>query len=118
MGNEISIGGISLNVLSIIVTLGIAWGINKKTNESQDEKIKEHQEKINKLFDLRDKHEDETNKERLLFHQHISRLEGMLEFRGRENIEVVKRIEKIDFNVEQMKEDLAYLKASDKKNNG
>ncbi len=112
---DVSIGGIGLNVGSLIFSSGVAWAIVKKSLENVEEKIKKHEQHIDKLFDLRDKHEDEANKERLLLHQNISKLEGMLEFRGRENIEIMKRVEKIDNNIEDMKNDLAYLKVENKR---
>jgi hypothetical protein len=111
MGSDISIGGVSLNVMSIIIAIGIAWGIAKKTTEAQDDKLKAHDTKIDKLFDWKDK-------ERLILHQNISKLEGMLEFRGRENIEIMKQIEKINNNLELMKDDLAYLKIDNKRRKG
>jgi hypothetical protein len=118
MGSDISIGGVSLNVMSIIIAIGIAWGIAKKTTEAQDDKLKAHDTKIDKLFDWKDKHEDDASKERLILHQNISKLEGMLEFRGRENIEIMKQIEKINNNLELMKDDLAYLKIDNKRRKG
>ncbi len=117
MSDDLSIGGIGLNLGTILVTVAVAWGMNKQGDKHRDEKLKEHDDKINKLFDLRDKHEEEANKERLLLHQNISKLEGIMEFRGRENIEIMKRVEKIDTNVELMKNDLAYLKVADKNKN-
>lgn len=77
-------------------------------------KLDSHSRQIDKLWDWKDNHEKEANAERLLLHNNVAKLEGNLEFRGRENIEIMKRIEKIDSNVELMKDDLSYLKAKNK----
>lgn len=126
--DDFNILGIGSNIgsgaIATIVTLAVLkWRMDRLDADRAQRKIdvdKKHEEienKIEKLFDFKDSHEKEASQERLLLHQNVSKLEGILEFRGRENVEIMKRIEKIDQNVEQMKEDLAYLKVADKKHN-
>jgi len=96
-----------LEIGLVIAGLVGTWAVMKY-------KLDSHSRQIEKLWDWKDKHEEEAGKERLLLHQNISKLEGLLEFRGRENIEIREKIDKITNTLEQMREDLAYLKANNK----
>ncbi len=100
-----------VNYLQLAIVLaGIiaTWAVMKFKTDSYGRQIE-------KLWDYKDKHEEEAGKERLTLHQKIASLEGMVEARAKENVEVLRRLEHIDRTLSstfvEMKEAIAELKA-------
>lgn len=74
-------------------------------------KLDSHSRQIEKLWTWKDNHEAEAGKERLTIYQGISKLEGLMDAKSKENVEIIRRLENIDTTLMSMREDMATLKA-------
>lgn len=116
--SDINLSGLGINGITLLGSMAIAWGINKKTNEIQDANIENNKKLIGKLFDWKDSHEKEAAQERLSLHTKIASLDGEMSARAKENAEILKRLEHIDRTLSttllEVREDIAELKAKTK----
>lgn len=93
----------ALEIAGILIMFGGLWRV-------MEWRMNSHGNQLQKLWDYKDKHEEEAARERLILYQSIAKLEGVLEAKSKENLEIMRRLEHIDSNIIEMKEDLAELR--------
>lgn len=93
-----------MEITILIAGLIGTWAVMKYKSDS-------HSRQIEKIWDWKDKHEDEAGKERLVLHQNISKLEGGWEATNTAFVHFGNQLQMISENLKVMQQDLADLKA-------